>query len=215
MYLSWAAFYEGPSDAAYFNVLIPKLLEDILLRSGRRPYDIALAPAVEFGISRRSNLEASQDVCDRKNEFHIIFVQADAGGRGQQAKIATRREAIIDAAVERCEFDREIAVYLSPVKELEAWALCDMDALLVAFGVTRLPQDLAPASPREVERLADPKATLDAISIEAGQRRRSASSNLVRIAQEQSLSRLRMVPAFQDLEGQVCRALRHIGCLEN
>ena len=34
-YVSWGVMYEGPSDRVYFDVLIPRLMEDIVLSCGR------------------------------------------------------------------------------------------------------------------------------------------------------------------------------------
>lgn len=88
MYLSWSAFYEGATDAQYFNVLIPRVLDDIIRGCGKRPCDVAEFPAVEFGIGERSFESVAKQICARKNEFHIIFVHADLGGRGQAVNVA-------------------------------------------------------------------------------------------------------------------------------
>ena len=45
-YVSWGALYEGPTDQVYFEVLIPRLMEDIVLSSGIRTSTIPSAPAV-------------------------------------------------------------------------------------------------------------------------------------------------------------------------
>jgi hypothetical protein len=95
MYLSWSAFYEGASDAQYFNIIIPRLLDEIIRVCGKRPCDVGEYPALEFGIGNRSFDDVAVEICERKNEFHIIFVHADLGGRGLAANIAQRREQLI------------------------------------------------------------------------------------------------------------------------
>ena len=169
-------------------------------KKGYKPYDIALAPAVEFGISRRETDQASSDICERMNEFHILFIHADAGGRNQRRKIANRREAIVSSAIAKCQFDPKLVVFISPVKELEAWALADIDAVFAAFGVTEAPNNALPTSPREAERVADPKAIIIQFAQLVGHRSPNNSGNLVRIAQEQRLFQLRMSPSFREME---------------
>lgn len=211
MYLSWATFYEGSSDADYFNVLIPRLLESILNEEGVRPYDVALAPSIEFGNHSRDFDEVAQLICDRRQEFDILVVHSDLGGRALATSVQNRREALVLRSSEICGFEQERAVMLSPKKELEAWALADGTAICAAFGITRLPLDLLPRSPKAVETLDDPKIALLDIGRFVGQRR--PKGILVRIAQEQSLATLRRLPSFQEFETSLRSALMHQGCL--
>jgi hypothetical protein len=213
MYLSWAAYYEGRTDSAYFNVLIPRLLENILVDEGIRPYDVGTAPSVEFGMNNRAFDSSASEICRRLSEFHILFVHADYGGRALEQTIAQRREALIKAAAFECDFDESVAVLLSPKHELESWAVADGLAVQAAFGVTALPKNLLPASPQQAELLVDPKSLLRNISRYVGRRRDSGSGMLVRIAQEQRFSELRKAASFRDFEESLKAALRHIGCL--
>lgn len=214
MYISWAAYYEGKTDADYFNVLIPRVLEEILRLEGLRPYEVGLAPAFEVGVVSRSFDHAVEEICKRLEEFHILFVHADGGGRAQQNGIASRREALVDLAVDKCNFDRNLGVMLSPVKEIEAWALCDEGAVKSAFGISRIPENIVlPASPRAAESLQDPKALLHEIERAIFPRKKSSGGVLVRIAQEQNLKELRRARSFQEFEDSLRTALRQIGCL--
>jgi hypothetical protein len=45
-YVSWGVMYEGPSDRVYFDVLIPRLMEEIVLSCGTRSSTIPDFPAV-------------------------------------------------------------------------------------------------------------------------------------------------------------------------
>lgn len=214
MYLSWAAFYEGRTDASYFNVLIPRMLEEVLRVDGRRPYDVGLAPAVQFGIAERDFDKISNEICDRQQEFHIIFVHADGGSGAQLKEIASRREALIVMATEKCGFQHELFVPLTPVRELEAWALLDVSALKTALGISALPSSVPyPSSAKAAEALTDPKATLQAIINSVGRRRSNPHSVLVRIAQEQDLNRLRTAASFREFEKCLRQSLHHVGCL--
>ncbi|CAM8663968.1 MULTISPECIES: hypothetical protein [Sphingobium] len=214
MYLSWSAFYEGKSDAQYFNVIIPRLLDDIIRISGKRPCDIGEFPALEFGIGDRSFDKVAAEICQRKNEFHIIFVHADLGGRGLAANVAQRREQLIQKAQEICDFNAQIAVMLSPEKEVEAWALADLTAIKAALGVNEISHHLVPDTPLAAERLLDPKASLEAIIRSVTNRRSTARNILVRIAQEQSIDQLRRANSFKMFEVSLRNALTHAGFLE-
>ncbi|MBY8821870.1 hypothetical protein [Sphingomonas colocasiae] len=214
MYLSWSAFYEGASDAQYFNIIIPRLLDEIIRESGRRPCDVGEFPAVEFGIGDRSFEHVAADICARKNEFHIIFVHADLGGRGQAANVAQRREQLIQIAHAMCEFDPRIAVMLSPEKEIEAWALADSAAVKAALGVNTIPGDLMPDTPAAAERLLDPKSNLNAIIRSVVRRRSSDRQILVRIAQEQSIDNLRRASSFRSFESCLREVLARTGFIE-
>lgn len=214
MYLSWSAFYEGASDAQYFNVIIPRLLDEIIRAAGKRPCDVGEYPASEFGIGNRSFDHVAADICERKNEFHIIFVHADLGGRGLAANVAQRREQLIQKAQEICCFDPQVAVMLSPEKELEAWALADLAAIKAALGVNAISRDLMPDTPSAAEKLPDPKASLDAIIRSVTNRRSSARNILVRIAQEQNINELRRATSFRTFEASLRNALGHTGFLQ-
>lgn len=208
MYISWAALYEGRSDAAYFNVLLPRVIETVLREEGTRPFDVGIAPSVQFGLSERSFADAAIDICERRAEFHFIFVHADTGGRSQEMAISARREALIEAAVEQCDFDIRLAVYLSPRKELESWAVTDPSAINAAFGVSRLPNGFVPATPRAAEKLEDPKALLTDIGREVGRRKKVDTDILVRIAQEQDIYLLRQTNSFQEFEKDLRATLK-------
>jgi len=213
MYLSWAAYYEGRTDSAYFNVLIPRLLEDILVDEGIRPYDVGITPSVEFGMNNRAFDAAASEICRRIAEFHLLFVHADYGGRALQQTIAERREALIQAAAFECAFDESTAVLLSPKKELESWAIADGQAVQAAFGVTSLPDGLIPLTAHQAETVADPKVVLSDISRYVGRRRHDGNAMLVRIAQEQRFAVLRGAASFREFEESLKLALRHIGCI--
>ena len=57
-YLSWGAFYEGESDAAYFGVLIPRIIQEIILVRGTRHVDVPADPALRL---RRGSVDVSHE----------------------------------------------------------------------------------------------------------------------------------------------------------
>ncbi|WP_121064252.1 DUF4276 family protein [Chachezhania antarctica] len=214
MYLSWAAYYEGSSDEKYFNVLIPRLIDNILLNDGVRPYDVALTPSVTFGIPVRDFDTAADQICARREEFHILIVHADSGGRNLQKNIAFRREALVEKAVEKCGFEPSTTAFLTPIKELEAWAIADFEAVLAAFGAKSDPEGILPTTPKEAEALLDPKATLRDFSRSFSKRKNSDAGIMVRIAQEQNIEVLRNAASFLEFEESLKLALEHVGCIK-
>ena len=93
MYLAYALFCEGSSDYSYFEVLLPRVIESIVLRAGRVTADVPERPAVRLGRRGRTVDEVAAEACDQREAFHIVFVHADTGGRGQLAKVGYRSDA--------------------------------------------------------------------------------------------------------------------------
>jgi hypothetical protein len=78
-YLCWAALYEGTTDHVYFDILIPRLMDDIILRRGTRNVTIPTAPAVR--LQRGPVAEVAREACAAREAFHLVFIHADTGGR--------------------------------------------------------------------------------------------------------------------------------------
>ena len=156
---------EGPSDAA--------LREHILtLLDGRTP------TSLEGGVwfQGRRLADKIRGGFNRHGECDLLFVHRDANSAGAAARY---RE--IAAAV------REVGyagpwVGIVPVRMTEAWLLLDEAAIRQAADNPngRMPLNLP--SPGTVERIADPKATLEAALLQAkgnrGRRRRSDHRDL-------------------------------------
>lgn len=216
MYLSWAPYYEGDTDAAYFDILVPRVLDSILLLNGTRPITVPDTPALRLGRYDRSICVVAAEICAGKSSFHLVFIHADTGGRALEANTSNRQEAFALKAFELCQWPPERIVKITPRHETEAWALADPAAVCSALGFQGNPNELnLPENAREAERLTDPKLCLD-LAARAVSRRRyraGASSLLTAIAQEQRLDFLRQSRSFQEFELELCNALRCIGCL--
>jgi len=57
-YVSWAALYEGTTDHAYFELLIPRVMEEIIMLRGVRHSTIPPAPAVRLQRGRLTRSHA-------------------------------------------------------------------------------------------------------------------------------------------------------------
>ena len=94
-YVSWAALYEGPIDEAYLGQLIPRLMGEIVLNCGNKNVTIPPDPAVT--LQRRTVEEVAREACAARDAFHIVFVHADTGGRGQEVNLELRSTQYCEA----------------------------------------------------------------------------------------------------------------------
>ncbi len=206
--VSWATLYEGATDAAYFDVLIPRMMEDVIVARRLGRATIPLAPAFTF---RRTTVQkVAKEACAAREAFQLLFIHADSGGRNLAAGIAARSEAYCEAMVKHCNWPPVRCIIVSPRHEMEAWALADPEAVTAALGWRGRPESIGlPATGTAAERLPDPKSVLDAaISQVRGRRRRVDAGQLFSaIAQRQSVARLRQAPSFAQFEHRLAAAL--------
>jgi hypothetical protein len=213
-YVSWAALYEGSSDAAYFGVLLPRMMDELVLERGVRASTIPATAAIT--LRRGDVTSVAAEACAAADAFHIVFIHADTGGRGLQRGLAGRSAAYCEAMHALCELDPRRCITIEPNHETEAWLLCDPAAVTSAPGYRGPPTDLElPASPQEAEALVDPKATLtQAMAAARGRRRPESAGTLYpAIAQRQSLAALRESASFRSFEARLVEALQSLGCL--
>jgi len=213
-FVCWAAHYEGPSDALYFDSLITRLMDDAIRRNGVRMSTVATSPALLF--RRGTDESVAQELCETSDSFYIAFIHSDTGGRNLEGRIGERGGRVCERANELCGWDMHRCVLLTPRHEMEAWALADPDAVCESLGYRGSHEDLGlPSNANQAERLIDPKATLaEAIRRVRGSRRAKMPEYLFpAIAQRQSLTALRGSASFNDFEARLERALRSLGCV--
>lgn len=216
MYLAYALFCEGPSDYSYFEVLLPRVIESTVLAVGRVSVDVSEPPAVRLGGRGRTVDEVAAEACDRREAFHVVFVHADTGGRGQRATVGHRSRAYCGKMHELCEWPPERCVLLRPASMTESWALADPQAVLDTLGYRGTPAELAlPADAEHAEDHPNPKTCLDsALRTVRGTRRSRGDSLLPGIAQRQSIDALGRSRSFQEFEASLRNALLDLGVLE-
>ena len=204
MYLAYALFCEGPSDYSYFEVLIPRVIESIVLKVGRVTVDVPERPTVHLGKRGRAVDEVAAEACDRREAFHIVFVHADTGGRGQLAKVGYRSSAYCEKMHELCELRSERCVLLRPASMTESWALADPQAVLETLGYRGTPSELGlPADAEQAEDHPNPKTCLDsALRTVRGPRRSRGDSLLPAIAQRQSIGRPGTIEVLSGVRGR-------------
>ncbi len=215
-YVCWAALYEGNSDRAYFNVLIPRVIENLLITEGIRNSSVMTAPTVELGANGRAIEKVVAEACAAQDAFHFVIIHADTGGRAQEAGIANRSVSYCEAMHECCAWPQVRCIVMTPSHEMEAWALADPSAITDAYGFKGRPETLGlPANPQQAERLVDPKATLiQAIQEIRGRRSPDRMDQLYpAIAQRQSINLLRQSQSFLNFEARLRLGLANLGCL--
>ncbi len=215
IYLAWAAMYEGDTDAAYFDVLIPRVMEELVRTEGRTNVDIPTNPEVRL---RRDSVEAVAELaCKARDAFYLLFIHGDSGGRSVSASLDNRTQAVCAAMQARCDWPPARCVTIAPDHETEAWLLADPDAVRGFLGYTGRAADIGlPVTAKEAENLTDPKATLaHAVQTMRGKRRPYDPKQIFpAIAQRHTIANLRRAPSFAIFENRLRAALVDLGCLQ-
>lgn len=213
-YIGWAVLYEGASDAAYFDVLLHRVMEDIVLKGTKFP-TIPNGPNIR--LRRGSADQFAAEACEAQEAFHLVFVHADTGGRALEDNLDERTTLYQNALNRRCGWPVERCVIVAPRHETEAWVLAHPEAICDALGYRGDPRAIGlPASAAEAERLIDPKLVLQqAIGAVRKGRRDSgdASQIFAAVAQRQRLDHLRGSSSFRQFERDLQSGLDHIGAL--
>lgn len=213
-YISWGIYVEGSTDAAYLNVLIPRLIGYLLRQSNGPLATVPDFPAHTFGIPRLDLDKIAERVCEGKDAFHILVVHGDTGGRALANQIGNRTCALCDRIEASCGFPRSRCIVAAPNRETEAWTLADIAALRRVFGlVPDAHLENMPTTPTAVEHIQDPKKTTqDFMEIIYGPAKKKARRwPFEIIAQEQNIELLLQVPSFRSFSDALKQALRGLG----
>jgi hypothetical protein len=213
-YLSWAVLYEGDTDAAYFDLLIPRLMDEIVMVHGTRHSNIPAAPALR--LRREAVGKVAKEACQAREAFYLVFIHADTGGRNVEPGLEKRSGAYCEAMRELCEWPPVRCITISPRHETEAWILADSQAVTSALGYIGSPDSIGlPVNAAQAERLDDPKAVLSrAVGQVRGRRRNfDVKQIFAAIAQRQSFTALRQTRSFTAFEASLLVALADLGCL--
>lgn len=213
-YIGWAALYEGSTDRQYFDVLLPRIMDALVLSKGTRSVTISPTPIITF--QRGSSDSVAKQICQDADAYHLVFIHADTGGRALEARLAERACNICDEAEGLCGWKLERCIVVAPRHELEAWTVADGSAVCDALGYRGSAKSIGlPSTPIEAERLVDPKATLGAALKSVSGRRRTSNPIYLfpTIAQRQDLTILRQLPSFRTFESSLAEGLKSLGCI--
>ena len=218
-YLGLALYAEGKTD---YRFLRPLLLRLCLSACGRAVQPVDVGDVLELDhVGRLQNASRAEQVAqaaqDAAPAWNILFVHADAdgdAGRALRERVVPGLDLVRGLGLARTE-----GVAVVPVRMTESWVLADSDALRAVFGTTlddaALGLSLHGAA---LERLADPKLTLDAAfaaTRPTGQRARAGATALLNALGEQvALGQLQTLPSFRALEADLDTALRRLQILK-
>jgi hypothetical protein len=218
-YLGLALYAEGPTDHQFLGAVLRRLTEDVCLHATA---DVEIGEVMPLECPRqmktRKRAEKVQAAARAaEGAYGLLFIHADGAGDPLGAR-SQQIQPAMDLLVNDPGAPKGSAVAVVPVRETEAWALADSQALRAAFGTTVSDAELGlPKRPAEVERILDPKRLLRDVHNKAAgpraARRTRTVSFLPAIAERVALQRLRMVPAFQALEADLATALRALNFL--
>ena len=218
-YLGLALYAEGPTDYYFLRPLLQRLCEDLCMRLARMPVEVSEVLALNHPSSvsaapREVRILAAATAA--RDAWTLLFVHADGANDPRRA-----REEQIDPALTaiRSQFPEDVTgIAVIPVRETEAWAIVDGDAVRQAFGTVLDNSRLGlPASTRAAEAVTDPKlalqGVLEAVDPSARRRQQRISAYLNLLGEQVSLSCLRELPAFSRLDSEVTDALRRLQIL--
>ncbi|MGL5195830.1 MAG: DUF4276 family protein [Chroococcales cyanobacterium] len=221
-YLGMALFAEGPTDYRFLPPVLRRTTENLCLQRAITTIEVGeILPLFSPEKYRKADLETQilEAAREAQGAFDILFIHTDGAGDAAAA-YAERVQRASERIAAEIQPPQQRTIGVVPVREMEAWTLVDGDALRRSFGTVLNDSALGiPAKPREVEKILDPKQTLNLVYRQVmGSRRRKNSKKVEEffeaIAERVQLSCLRQVPAFQRFEQELSNVLVEQGYLK-
>jgi hypothetical protein len=217
-YLGLALYAEGPTDYHFLRPLLQRLCEELCASEALAPVEVSevLAlnhPAETNEAAREQRVFAAAK--EARGSWRILFVHADGANDPMRARDEQVEPSLV---LLRDTFENEgIGVAVVPVRETEAWAIADGDAIRAAFGTSLDDAQLGVPPRRVVETTTDPKAVLQTAFLAtrpSGQRRKQGTSPYLNtLGEAVSLDRLRELGAFKKLIDELRVALKQLQIL--
>ena len=218
-YLGLALYAEGPTDYYFLRPVLQRLCEDVCTQESTQPVEVSEVnsldhPEVSNEAPREQRILAAAK--DARGSWNLLFVHADGSGDCDRVRAQQVQPAI---ELLQQELAREgIGVAVIPIRETEAWAICDGNALRQVFGTTLTDELLElPLLPFAVESDLDPKETLHKAILNtspSGRHKKQGFTPMLNALGEQvSLQQLRRLTAFNALENELKQALQQLRIL--
>jgi len=217
-YLGLALYAEGPTDYYFLRPLLQRLCEDLCAREAIGPVDVSEVLSLDHpdevdAAPREQRILAAAKLA--QNSWTILFVHADGANdpkRIRKEQVEPSLELLRDSFK-----DDGVPVAVVPIRETEAWAIADGDAIRSAFGTDISNGELGLPARRAAEAVTDPKAVLqlafNATQPSGRRRKQGTSPYLNTLGEVVSLSHLRELTAFATLECDLKAALRQLRIL--
>lgn len=202
-WLSMLLLTEGRTDDRILLRLLERSAEEVCARAVKTSVDVGEVIVVRPRPGPPNIDEIITEAIKNDGAFNVLLVHRDIGANRERSE----REWIVPIRDAWTAAGRsEELVVAAPVRETEAWALVDGDALRGVFGVNWTDEKMRlPTSPRLVEQEEDPKQVLEDIR---GQISRRSTDYYARLGDLIRLERLRLVPSFHSWETELEKALR-------
>jgi hypothetical protein len=215
-YLALALFAEGPTDQEFLPRILFRLVTEISAELSDQPVEVPELFIRPRSIRTRGGISRAERVLalfgEALDSVDLLFIHADADSDPVTA-YETRVQPccnLLHAVHRHCRFQ---CIGVIPVRETEAWAIADVNAVTRALGTTRRADELGlPDSPARAERVADPKAVLRAaqhiVLGRSRQGRLQAAPLHAVLGETVQLAILRQMEAFRQLEIRLRDALQ-------
>ena len=211
-YLTLALYAEGPSDHDFLQPVIHRLVTELAYQKAPVAVDIAeqfLRGDPPSGHTRVEKVER----CFSKalSSISLLFIHSDAGGSSEDVMNNNVTPCIDRLSALRASSEPEF-VGVVPIRETEAWAISDAQAIRNILGVTLSADELGlPKKPLDAEKELDPKSVLSRAQQRAIGRRRRRPPPIHRVLGETvSLVTLRQLNSFRSFEHVVDGALTRL-----
>lgn len=213
-YLALGLFAEGDSDHGFLRRIVYRSVHEIAMNFDHRPLEMPedFVRGQHLGApSRREDrvLESFRDAIEQ-SVVNLLFIHADSGN-DRDAAWRERVKPACDLLHERYADLPFKCVPIIPVRETEAWALADPEALQAELGTALTVRQLGlPSDPAAIERIVDPKKVLHKAcnAVRTNPRRRRGNPIIpAGLGDRVALAKLRRLSAFVEFERCVRQAL--------
>lgn len=198
--LTVALYAEGPTDYRFLPVIFQRTAERILCNS--RASDVEVLEPILLGkVIGDTEEEKVLKAAEKAYGMHALAIHFDADYSNITRTLQNRFNKGLQAVISTHLIVCKDLIPIIPVRNIEAWLLCDYDAFCRVVGTRLTANELGiPNQPKMVENLSDPKQVYrNAVRKALQVRGKSGNPGdyYERLGREISLDNLAILPAFQ------------------
>ena len=201
---------EGPSDGSFLTRVVERSLQDICFREVAALVNIPVNSVKAAGSRDEGR---AQWIVRRAREEAATIVLLHRDGTGDPAREIRQTVDPVRAMWPREDFP--LLGTVVPVREMESWALADLDLIETVIGATIDRSVVFEGQLLDApERLSNPKRTIqEVVALGRRPRRRKpvAEAYLPSLGENLDLEQLRRLPSFRSFEDGVISLLDDLG----